>query len=58
MRPQGQVLVELTDGSTVPGLLLKWGRDERAALVTYELDGRVETGWIPFERVLPAEVVD
>jgi hypothetical protein len=58
MRPQGQVLVELTDGNTVPGLLLKWGRDEQEALVTYELDGHVETGWIPFQRVLPIEVPD
>jgi hypothetical protein len=58
MRPQGQVLVELTDGVTVPGLLLKWGRDDQEALVTYELEGRVETAWIPFDRVLPVEVPD
>ncbi|MFC5727853.1 MULTISPECIES: hypothetical protein [Nocardioides] len=58
MQPRGQVLVELPDGTTVQGLLLKWGRDEKAALVTYELDGRVATTWIPLERVLPIEVPD
>lgn len=45
MRPTGQVLVGV-DGVTVPGLLLKWSRDELTALVTFELDGRVETQWV------------
>lgn len=45
-----QVLV-LLDGSTVPGLLLKWRRDRTEALVTYEIDGRVETDWVPLEQL-------
>jgi hypothetical protein len=58
MQPQVQVLVELAEGSTVPGLLLKRGRDGQDALVTYEHDGRVETAWVPLQRVRPLELPD
>lgn len=47
-----QVLVQLP-GSTVPGLLLKWGRERLEALVTYELDGHVATQWVKADCVLP-----
>lgn len=53
MRPQGHVLV-LVDGASIPGLTLKWRRDGAQALVTYEVDGHVETAWIAAERLLPA----
>jgi hypothetical protein len=41
----------LLDGSSVPGLLLKWRRGNTEALVTYELDGKVETGWLPADQL-------
>lgn len=47
-----QVLVQL-ESTTVPGLLLKWGRERVQALVTYELDGHVATEWVAAECVLP-----
>lgn len=41
----------LLDGSSVPGLLLKWRRGQTEALVTYEVDGRVATDWIPADQL-------
>ncbi|WP_435768817.1 hypothetical protein [Nocardioides sp. SYSU DS0651] len=52
MQPHGQVLVRLADES-VPGLLLKWSRDRAKALVTHEVDGRVQTSWVPAEQLVP-----
>ena len=52
MQSHGEVLVQLENGP-VPGLLLKWSRDQAQALVTYEVDHRVETVWVPAERILP-----
>jgi len=46
-----QVAVE---GVTVPGLLLKWDRTRAKALVTLEVDGHVDTRWVPAELVEPA----
>jgi hypothetical protein len=52
MRPEDQVLVT-RDGTTVPGLILKWRKTGQQALVTYEVDGRVATEWVRAEDVLP-----
>jgi hypothetical protein len=52
MRPEDQVLVS-RDGTAVPGLVLKWRKSRQLALVTYEVDGRVATEWVPAEEVLP-----
>jgi hypothetical protein len=52
MRPEDQVFVVL-DGVPVPGLVLKWRIDRTEALVTYELEGKVETAWVVAARVLP-----
>ena len=52
MRPYQQVLVA-RDGDSIPGLLLKWRKTGGHALVTYEIEGRVSTEWIPAEQVLP-----
>jgi hypothetical protein len=46
------VLIQL-EALLVPGLLLKWGREGKEALVTYEHEGRVETSWVGFDRVVP-----
>ena len=40
------VLIDL-DGAFVAGLALKFRRGGNEILVTYELDGRVETQWHP-----------
>lgn len=48
--PANQVVV-LVDGSNIPGLLLKWRRGRTEALVTYEVNGRVETEWIPLAQL-------
>lgn len=45
------VLVHLESGD-VPGLLLKWHSSREQALVTYEIDGRVATEWLPAEQVV------
>lgn len=50
MPEHSQVLVQM-DGSTIPGLVLKWRRERTEALVTYEVDGRVETQWVPLARI-------
>lgn len=50
MQPKSQVLVEL-DGASVPGLVLRVGADGQRVLVTYELDGKVATSWLPTDQV-------
>lgn len=52
MRPEDQVLVVL-DSVPVPGLVLKWRSDRTEALVTYEVEGKVETAWVAAAQVLP-----
>lgn len=52
MRAKQHVLV-VVDGTEVPGLLLKWGQTGERALVTYEVDGRVATQWVPSDELLP-----
>lgn len=54
MRAKDQVIVNV-DGNETVGLLLSWGRRSDRALVTFEVDGRVATMWIPAEqlRALP-----
>lgn len=45
------VLVHLESGD-VPGLLLKWHSSGEQALVTYEIDGRVATEWLPVAQII------
>lgn len=40
------------------GLVLKWHSDRTQALVTYEIDGRVETQWIAAARLRPDPTVE
>lgn len=54
MQPQTQVLVELEDGA-VTGLVLRAGKDGSRFMVTYEKHGRIETAWVPAERVRVAD---
>ncbi|WP_158296611.1 hypothetical protein [Nocardioides albidus] len=39
----------VVDGVPVPALLLKWNASATKALVTLEIDGRVDTRWLPAE---------
>lgn len=54
MQPNTPVLVDV-DGVPVPGLVLRSTRDGRRLLVTYELDGRVATTWLPLDQVVEAQ---
>lgn len=49
-----QHVLVLLDDTEVSGLLLKWGRAGERALVTYEIDGRVATLWLPASQLRPA----
>lgn len=53
MTPQSHVSVDLEDG-TVPGLVLRTGRDGDLLLVTYEQQGHVVTSWLDRGVVRPA----
>ena len=46
------VVVQVGD-AIVSGLVLKWRTDRSAALVTYEVDGRVATEWVAAARMRP-----
>ena len=50
------MIVQVGD-ATVSGLVLKWRADGTAALVTYEIDGRVATDWVAVERMRPDPAV-
>lgn len=52
MRAKDQVIVNV-DGTDTVGLLLSWGRQRDRALVTFEVDGRVATMWIPIRHLRP-----
>ena len=43
------------ESSRLPGLALKLRRGGAEALVTFELDGRVVTEWLPAEALGPRE---
>ena len=46
-----QALVLIPGRDPVPGLVLKWKSDRTQALVTLEVDGHVDTRWVPIEQL-------
>lgn len=51
---QSQVVVRIDEG-WVPGLVLRVSQDGQKVLVTYELQGKVATTWLPTEGVRLSE---